>query len=172
MELAKLLKAGFVSPVQYPTWLSNVVMVTKANGKWRMCVDFTDLNKACPKDTYPLPSIDRLVDSTADHEALNFLDAYSGYNQVLMNPADAKATVFMTSEGEFCYKVMPFGLKNAGATFQRLVDHIFRDLLGKTVEAYVDDIVVKSKCQADHPRDLAEVFSMLRRNDIDRKSVV
>ena len=131
-----------------------------------MCVDFTDLNKACPKDTYPLPSIDRLVDSKAGHEALSFLDAYSGYNQVLMNLADAKETAFMTSEGDFCYKVMPFGLKNAGATFQRLVDFIFRDLLGKTVEAYVDDIVVKSKSQADHPRDLAEVFGTLRRNEM------
>ena len=106
------------------------------------------------------PSIDRLVNSMAGHGALSFLDAYYGYNQVLMNPANAKDTTFMTSEGEFCYKVMPFGLKNAGATFQRLVDHIFRDLLGRTVEAYVDDIVVKSRSQADHPRD------------IDRKSVV
>ena len=163
-ELAKLLKADFVRTVQYPVWLANVVMVPKKEpGKWRMCVDFTDLNKACPKDSYPLPAIDQLVDSTAGHEALSFLDAYSGYNQVMMNPADSEHTAFITDKGTFCYRVMPFGLKNAGATFQRLVDLIFRNQIGTTVEAYVDDIVVKSKKQEDHVNDLQEVFETLRR---------
>ena len=91
-----------------------------------MCVDFTDLNEACPKDSYPLPYIDQLVNSTAGHKLLNFMDAFSGYNQIGMDEADQEKTSFVTSQGLFCYEVMPFGLKNAGATYQRLVNHIFR----------------------------------------------
>ena len=92
-------------------------MVKKANGKWRMCVDFTDLNKACPKDSYPLPRIDQLVDSTARHKLLSFMDAFSRYNQIRMNDADQEKTSFVTSQCLFYYKVMPFGLKNTGATY-------------------------------------------------------
>ena len=92
-------------------------MVRKANGKWRMCIDFTDLNKACPKDSYPLPRIDTLVDSTARNQLLSFMDAFSGNNQIKMEEVDQEETYFVTSQGLFCYKVMPFGLKNAGATY-------------------------------------------------------
>ena len=100
-------------------------MVRKQNGKWRMCVDFTDLNKACPKDSYPLPSIDSLVDNASGYATLSFMDAYSGYNQILMHPSDQNKTAFITDFGNYCYKVMPFGLKNAGATYQRLMDKVF-----------------------------------------------
>ena len=93
-------------------------MVKKANGKWRICVDFTDLNRACHKDSYPLPHIDQLVDSTAGHKLLSFMDAFSGYNQRKMDEVDQEKTSFVTSQGLFCYEVMPFGLKNAGATYQ------------------------------------------------------
>ncbi|RDX66812.1 hypothetical protein CR513_54381, partial [Mucuna pruriens] len=117
-EVEKLLAAGFVREVQYPTWLANMVMVKKANGRWRMCTDYTDLNKACPKDPYPLPSIDRLVDEVSGQALLSFMDAYSGYNQIRMHPDDEEKTAFITEAGAFCYKVMPFGLKNAGATYQ------------------------------------------------------
>ena len=92
-------------------------MVKKANGKWKMCVDFTDLNKACPKDSMPLPCIDQLVDSTAGHKLLSFIDAFSGYNQIRMDEVDQEKTSFVTSQGLFCYKVMPFSLKNARATY-------------------------------------------------------
>jgi hypothetical protein len=92
----KLLKAGFIREVDYPEWLANVVLVKKSNGKWRMCVDFTDLNKACPNDSFPLPQIDLLVDSTAGHELLSFMDALSGYNQIYMEEADQEKTVFIT----------------------------------------------------------------------------
>ena len=109
----------------YSDWLANVVMVKKASGKWQMCVDFTDLNKACPKDSYPLPRVDVLVDSTARHQLLSFMDAFSGYNQIRMYEADQEKTSFVTSQGLFCYKVMPFGLKNAGATYQRLMNKMF-----------------------------------------------
>ena len=81
----------------YPDWLANVVMVKKANGKWRMCVDFTDLNRACPKDSYPLPRIDTLVDSTVRHQSLSFMDAFSSYNQIKLNEADQEKTSFVTS---------------------------------------------------------------------------
>ena len=101
-------------------------MVKKANGKWRMCVDFTDLNKASPKDSYPLPRIDQLVDSIAGHQLLSFMDAFLRYNQIKMDEAVQEKTSFISSQGLFCYKVMPLGLKNARATYQRLVNHMFR----------------------------------------------
>ena len=120
-EVHKLMTAKFIREMYYPDWLANVVMVKKANGKWRMCVDFTvlnNLNKACPEVSYPLPRIDQLVDSTAGHQLLSFMDAFSGYNQIKMDEADQEKTSFVTSQGLFCYEVMPFGLKNAGATYQ------------------------------------------------------
>uniref|UniRef100_A0A2N9J111 RNA-directed DNA polymerase n=1 Tax=Fagus sylvatica TaxID=28930 RepID=A0A2N9J111_FAGSY len=162
-EVDKLLRAGFIREVYYPEWLANVVMVKKATGKWRMCVDFTDLNKACPKDSYPLPRIDQLVDSTAGHKLLSFMDAFSGYNQIQMAEEDQEKTAFITSRGLFCYKVMPFGLKNAGATYQRLVNKMFHDQIGRNVEVYVDDMLVKSKKDDDHLADLKETFQALRR---------
>ena len=116
-EVNKLLTVNFIREVHYPEWLANVVMVKKANGKWRMCVDFTDLNQTCPKDSFPLPRIDQLVDSTAGHKLLTFMDAFSGYNQILMAEEDQEKTAFITSQGLYCYRVMPFGLKNAGATY-------------------------------------------------------
>jgi len=119
-ETQKLLAAGHVREIQYPEWLANVVLVKKSSGKWRMCVDFTDLNKACPKDSYPLPSIDTLVDSASGCKLLSFLDAFSGYNQIKMQPMDEEKTALMTERSCYCYRVMPFGLKNAGATYQRL----------------------------------------------------
>ena len=125
-EVQKLTLAKFIREVYYPDWLANVVMVNKANGKWRMCVDFTDLNKAYPKDSYPLPRINQLVDSTVGHRLLSFMDAFSGYNQIRIDKADQEKTSFVTSQCLFCYKVMPFDLKNAGATYQRLVNHMFR----------------------------------------------
>ena len=100
-------------------------MVKKASEKWRMCVDFIDLNKACPKDSYPLLRVDVLVDSTAQHQLLSFMDAFSGYNQIKINEANQEKTLFVTSQGLFCYKVMSFGLKNAGATYQRLMNKMF-----------------------------------------------
>ena len=146
-EVQKLTLAKFIREVYYPNWLANMVLVKKANGKWRMCVDFTDLNKACPKDSYPLPRIDQLVDSTAGHRLLSFMDAFSRYNQIRMDEANQEKTSFVTSQSLFCYKVMPFGLKNANATYQRLVNHMFRPQIGRNVEVYVDDILVKSQAR-------------------------
>jgi len=115
VEADKLLNAWFIEEAQYTTWLSNVVLVKKANGKWRMCVDYTDLNKACPRDAYPLPNIDRLVNGATGNKVLSFLDAYSGYNQIPMAVSDMHKTAFITDDANYFYKIMPFGLKNAGA---------------------------------------------------------
>ena len=112
-----MLEANFIREVYNPDWLANVIMVKKANEKWRMCVDFTDINKVCPKDSYPLPRIDTLVDLTARHQLLSFMDAFSSYNQIKMEEANQEKTSFVTNQGLFCYKVMPFVLKNVGATY-------------------------------------------------------
>ena len=127
-----------------------------------MCVDFTNLNKACPKDSYPLPRIDTLVDSTARHQFVSFIDAFSGYNQIKMEEADQEKTSFVTSQGLFCYKVMPFGLKNAGATYQRLMNKMFAHQIGRNVQVYVDDMLMKSLHKDDHLGDLRETFDTLR----------
>ncbi|XP_038716417.1 uncharacterized protein LOC120009784 [Tripterygium wilfordii] len=144
VEVQKLLDNGSVVEVQYPDWLANVVVLKKKNGKWRVYIDFTDLNKACQKDPFPLPHIDMMVDATAGHELLSFMDAFSGYNQILMHLEDQEKMAFITERGIYCYKVMPIGLKNAGATYQRLVNKMFSKYLGDTMEVYIDDMLVKS----------------------------
>ena len=128
-----------------------------------MCVDFTDLNKACPKDSFPLPRIDQLVESTAEHKLLTFMNAFSGYNQIKMAEEDQEKTAFITSQGLYCYKVMPFGLKNVGETYQRLANRMFREQIGRNMEVYVDDMLVKSKEELTHLDHLKETFAMFRR---------
>ena len=154
--------AGFIREVYYPDWLANVVLVKKANGKWRMCSDFTDLNKACPKDSFPLPRIDQLVDSIAGHKFLTFMDAFLRYNQIKMAEEDQEKTAFITSQGLYFYKVIPFGLKNAGATYQRLVNKMFSKQISRNMEVYVDDMLIKSKENLAHLDDLKETFSTLK----------
>ena len=110
-EIEKLLKAGFIKPIEHPTWLSNIVPVKKKNGQIRVCADFRDLNKAFPKDDFPLPNVNMLVDGTAGHELFSFMDGFSGYNQIKMAVGDAECTAFRTPVGNFHYTVMPFGLR-------------------------------------------------------------
>ncbi|GAU39516.1 hypothetical protein TSUD_68800 [Trifolium subterraneum] len=135
-EVHKLKEAGFIEEIKYPEWLANVVLVKKSNGKWRMCVDFTDLNKACPKDPYPLPSIDRLIDG---------------------------ASAFMSNTYNYHYTVMPFGLKIAGATYQRLMDRLFAHQIGKNLEVYIDDMVVKTTSKGEHHEDLKDILASVRK---------
>lgn len=161
-EVQRLISNGFIREATYPKWISNLVLVKKANGKWRVYIDFSNLNQACPKDSFPLPGIDQLVDSTAGYELLSFMDVYLGYNQISMHPADEDHTSFITDRGLYCYKVMHFGLKNAGATYQRLVNRMFSDLLGKTMEVYVNDMLVKSLRSRDHVDHLRTTFDILR----------
>ena len=127
-----------------------MVVVPKKGGKWRVCVDYIDLNDACPKDNFPLPRIDQIVDASAGHGMLSFLDAFLGYHQIPMYPPDAEKRTFITPHELLCYNVMPFWLKNVGATYQRLVTKMFRPLLGKIMEVYIDDMLVKSKQRLDH----------------------
>ncbi|XP_027174121.1 uncharacterized protein LOC113773696 [Coffea eugenioides] len=161
-EVDKLLPAKIIREVQYPTWLSNPVMVKKDTGAWRMCVDFTDLNKACPKDCYPLSKVDTLVDSAMGYEVLCFFDAFKGYHQIGMSPEDQEKTAFYTDRGTYCYTTMPFRLKNAGATYQRLINQAFKSQIGRTVEAYVDDVLLKSQTTSTFLADLKEVLEVLR----------
>ena len=127
-----------------------------------MCVDFTDLNRACSKDSFPLPRIDQLVDSIAGHKLLTFMDAFSGYNQIKMAEEDQEKTAFIISQGLYCYKVMPFGLKNAGATYQRLVNKMFNKKIGSNMEVYMDDMLVKIKEELTYLNDLRETFATLK----------
>ncbi|XP_020549794.1 uncharacterized protein LOC105162805 [Sesamum indicum] len=161
-EVNKLLQAGFVREIQYTTWLSNVVIVPKAAGKWRMCTDYTDLNKTCLKDPYPLSRIDLLVDSTTGCALFSMMDAYQGYYQIFMAKEDAEKTASVTEKGVYCYYVMSFGLKNAGATYQRLVNRMFKDHIGSTMEVYVDDMLVKNKQEGDHLTNLRRTFDIMR----------
>ncbi|GJZ38042.1 reverse transcriptase domain-containing protein [Tanacetum coccineum] len=133
-EVEKLVDARIIKEVYYHSWLSNPVMVKKHDGSWRMCVDFKDLNKACPKDGYPLPKIDWKVESLCGYPFKCFLDAYKGYHQIKMAKEDEEKTSFITSQGIFCYSKMPFGLKNAGATYQRLVVRAFQKQTGRNLE--------------------------------------
>jgi Reverse transcriptase (RNA-dependent DNA polymerase). len=158
-ELAMLLAAGFIKEVYHPDWLANPVLVRKKTGQWCMCVDYTDLNKSCPKDPFGLPCIDQVVDSTAGCEFLSFLDCYSGYHQISLKESDCLKTSFITPFGAYCYITMPFGLKNAGATYQRMIQRCLQTQIGRNVEAYVDDVVIKTKQKEDLIADLEETFA-------------
>ena len=138
------------------------MVVKKKSGKWQVCVDFTDLNKACPKDPFPMPKIDQLVDATVGHPRMGFLDAFQGYHQIPLAVDDQEKTTFVTPIGNYHYKVMPFGLKNAGFTYQRMMTRMFESLLGKNIEIYIDDMVVKSKVVSEHLGDFRVIFEFLR----------
>jgi hypothetical protein len=127
-----------------------------------MCIDYTDLNKHCPKDPFPLPRIDQVVDSTAGNVLVCFLNCYSGYHQIAPHPNDEDKTVFITPHDIYCYKVMTFGLKNAGATYQKAIQKCLKSQIGKNVEAYVDDVVVKTTEEDKLITDLTETFANLR----------
>jgi hypothetical protein len=139
----------------------SIVIVPKANEKLRMCINYTNLNKAYPKDPYPLPRIDQIVDSTSGCNLLSFLDAYSGFHQIQMSRQDRKHTTFVTVDGLYCYVVMPYGLKIAFPTFVRAMSKTFGDLIRDRVEVYVDDIVVKTKRGSTLVEDLTLVFDKL-----------
>jgi hypothetical protein len=158
-EVKRLLSAGVIREVTYPEWLANTVMVKKANGKWRMCIDFIDLNKACPKDEFPLPRIDSLVDAAASLELMSLLDFYSGYHQIWMKKEDEPKTSFITPSGTYCYLRMLEGLKNAGGSFSRMTVKVLHSQIGRNVLTYVDDIIVKSTKQENHIADLQEIFA-------------
>jgi hypothetical protein len=162
-EVKRLLSAGVIREVTYPEWLANIVMVNKANGKWRMCINFTDLNKACPKDEFPLPRIDYLIDVPATSELMSLLNCYSGYHQIWMKKEDESKTSFITPSGTYCYLRMPEGLKNAGGSSSRMTAEVLSSQIGRNVLTYVDDIIVKSTKPENHIADLQETFANFRK---------
>ena len=161
--MTRLKQAGAIKKGFYPEWLANTVVVKKKSGKWRVCVDFTDLNEACPKDPFPMPKIDQLVDATVGHPRMSFLDAFQYYHQIPLALDDQEKTAFVTPIGNYHYKVMPFGLKNAESTYQRMMTRMFESQLGKNLEMYIDDMVVKSKMVSEHLGDLRAIFEILRK---------
>ena len=160
-EVEKQYNAGFLRVVNYLKWLANVVLKPKKDRKVRMCVDFQDLNKANPKDDFPLPHIDILVDNTIGHALLSFMDGFSRYNQIKMAPEDIEKTFFITPWGTYCYKVMPFGLKNASATYQCVATTLLHDLIHKEVKVYVDYMIVKSKDHEGYIPALRKFFERI-----------
>ena len=160
-EVEKQYNAGFLRVVNYLEWLANVVLKPKKDRKVRMCVDFQDLNKANPKDDFPLPHIDILVDNTTGHALLSFMDGFSRYNQIKMAPEDMEKTFFITPWGTYCYKVMPFGLKNASATYQCAATTLLHDLIHKEVKVYVDYMIVKSKDHEGYIPALRKFFERI-----------
>jgi hypothetical protein len=158
-EVERLLDAGFIREVAYPQWLANVVMARKKNGKLRMCTDFTDLNKCCPKDDFPLTRTDKIIDSTTGCEMMALLDYFLGYYQSWLRREDKEKTSFITPFDTYCYLRMPKGLCNAGLTFCRMTKAALKDQVSKNVLSYVDDIVVQSKKKATYISDLVETFT-------------
>ena len=142
------------------------MVVKKKNEKWRVCVDFTDLTKACLKDLFPMPRIDQLVDATVEHPRISFLDPFQGYHQIPLALDDQENTAFVTPIGNYHYKVMPFSLKNAGFTYQRMMTRRFEPQLGRSIEVYRDDMVVKSKEMYEHVGDLRNIFEILRKHKL------
>jgi hypothetical protein len=162
VEVLKLLAAGFIRECKNLVWLANPVLVPKKTGQWRMCIDYTDLNSHSPEDPLPLLRIDQVVDSTAGSTLLCFLDCYSGYHQIALKVSDQDKTTFITLHVIYCYTAMTFGLKNAGATYQKAIQKCLESQIGKNVEAYVDDMVVKTTNEDKLIADLAETFANLR----------
>src|SRR5271156_6714973 len=161
-ELEKLLKAVFIRVIDYAEWISNIVPVTKHDKSIRVCMDFRDLNLACLKDDFSLPNIEMIVDMTAGYEMYSLMDGFSGYNQIKIALEDQEKTAFTCAWGTFCWNIIPFGLKNAGATYQRAMTTIFHDMMHKNMEDYVDDTLAKSKERGTHIADLGKILDRMQ----------
>jgi hypothetical protein len=167
-KIERLLDANFIRPCRYAEWISNIVPVYKKNGKMRVCIDFRDLNRATPMDGYPMPVADLLVYATAGHKVISFTDDNVGYNQIFMAIEDISKIAFRCPGhiGLFEWIVMTFGLKNAGATYQRAMNYIFHELIGKIVEIYIDDVVIKSLNHDSHLKDVKQTLEWTRKHGL------
>jgi hypothetical protein len=165
-EVERLIDANFIRPCRYVKWISNIVPVYKKYGKMRVCIDFRDLNRATPMDGYPMTVADLLVDAAAVHKVISFMDGNAGYNQICMAIEDISKTAFRCPGhiGLFEWIVMTFGLKNAGATYQRAMNYIFHELIGKIVEIYIDDVVIKSLNHDSHLEDVKRTIESTRKS--------
>lgn len=162
-ELEKLLKDGFIRGIDYAEWISNIVPISKHDKSIRVCTDFRDLNKACPKDDFPLAKIDMIVDMTAVYEMYSLKDGFSGYNQIQIAPKDQEKTTFTCAWGTFCWNVIPFELKNADATYQRAVTTIFHDMMHKNIKDYANDTLVKSMKISTHLSRLGPILDRTKK---------
>jgi hypothetical protein len=163
-KLHKLENTRFIREIKTSSWVSNPVIVPKKNTDvQRVCVDYTSLNKHCPKDPFPLPRIDQIIDSTAGCARLSFLNAYFGYNHIKLKKEDEEKTAFIMPYGVFSYQVMPFGLKNAGATYQRMMQNFLGSQIGCNIQVYIDDVVITTRKEESLISDLAETFDNLNR---------
>jgi len=162
-EIKKLLAAKIIVPLRYSKWVANLVVVRKKSGEISLCVDFRNLNKCSKKDNYPLPKMEHSLQKVSGAKVMSFLDGFSGHNQIVVHPDDQEKTAFTTPWGTFMYSKMPFGLMNAGATFQRAMDIEFVGEKDKFVLIYLDDITVYSSSHQDHLQHLKKVFLKCRR---------
>jgi hypothetical protein len=167
-EVERLLDANFIRPCRYAEWMSNIIPVYKKNGKMRVCIYFRDLNKATPMDGYPMPVANLLVDAAAGHKVISFMDDNAGYNQIFMAIEDISKTAFrcLGHIGLFEWIAMTFGLNNAGATYQRAMNYIFHELIGKIVEIYIDDVVIKSLNHGSHLEDVRRTLECTRKHGL------
>nr|KYP38436.1 Transposon Ty3-G Gag-Pol polyprotein [Cajanus cajan] len=167
-EIERLLKTKFIRTSRYAEWISNIVPIIKKNGKLRVCIDFRDLNAATPKDEYPMPIAKTMIDAVTGNEMLSLLDGYSGYYQIYIATNDMSKTIFRCpgALGTHEWVIMPFGLKYAGATYQRAMNLIFHDLIGKFMQVYIDDIVIGSKKRDDHLQHLRLSFERMRKHGL------
>jgi hypothetical protein len=161
LEVKKLLKAGFIYMVAITNWVSNLISIDKKQGIIRVCADYSDINKSCPKDNFPTPFVDQIVDDCAGSEIFSLMDGFSGYNQINIVPKDQHKTAFICTWGNFSYRKLPFGLKNAGITFQCAMSYAFHDIK-KIVQPYLDDLPAHSMRLVDHPTHLRVIFVRYR----------
>ena len=163
-EIKRLLKAKFIRTTRYVNWISSIVPIMKNNGKLRVCINFRDLNNATPKDEYDMLIANMLIDLAIGHEIVSFMDGYSGYNQIYIAEEDVPKTAFRSlgALGTYEWVVMPFGLKNVGATYQRAMNKIFHDFIGKFMETYIDDVVVELNAKREHLKNLKQAFNKMR----------
>jgi hypothetical protein len=161
-EVQCQLDAGFIREVTNPQWLANVVMVRKKNGKWRMCMDFTDLNKCFRKDDFPLARIDQIGDSAAGYEIMALLDYFLGYHQIWLRKEDEEKTSFRTSFGTYCYTRMPEGLCNVGPMFHRMKKAALKDQICRNVFSYIVNILAASNKKSSYIFDLTKTFANMR----------
>jgi hypothetical protein len=167
-EVERLIEANFIRPCRYAEWISNIVPIYKKNEKMRVCIDFRDLNRAMPMDGYPMPIVDLLVDAAAGHKVISFMDGNAWYNQIYMATEDISKIAFRCPGhiDLFEWIVMTFGLKNASATYQRAMNNIFHELIGKIVEIYIDDVVIKSLDHESHLDDVRKTLECTRKHGL------
>eukprot|EP00253_Pinus_taeda_P028554 PITA_28554 len=165
-EIKRMFEAGIIAPIRFSEWVSNLVPTRKKSGEIRLCVDLRNLNQVSLKDHYPLPKMDHILQRVVGSSKISLLDGFSGFNQILVHPDDQDKTAFTTPWGTIKYVKMPFGLKNAGATFQRAMDIAFAKEIHDLLVVYLDDLTPFSKSDQEHLKHLRKIFMTCRKYGI------